>query len=81
MSDKKLTKQEIKLIATLHSAIHLSEVDIFMFDEHCDVSEEEEDLIIQEIKVIGNRLAKDHPMDMGSTEKIIDYVRSLRKES
>jgi len=72
---KKLTKKQIKMIATLHSAIHLSYVDICMFDEGCGITDEEQLLIIDEINTIANKLSKGGSMNLGSTEDIIKYVR------
>lgn len=71
----KLTKKQIKMIATLHSAIHLSYVDICMFDEGCEITDDEQSLIIEEINNIANKLSKGEAMNLGSTEDIIKYVR------
>lgn len=71
---KKLTKKQIKKIATLHSAMHLSYVDIFMFDEGCAITDEEQSMIIEEINSIANKLSGKDDLNLGSTDKIIKYV-------
>ena len=71
----KLTKKQIKIIAAIHSAIHLSETDVYMFDEHCQVTDKEQELILNEIHLIAKKLAKGNAMNLGSTENIIKYVR------
>jgi hypothetical protein len=71
----KLTKKQIKMIATIHSAIHLSYIDICMFDEGCGLTDEEQSLIIEEINSIAIKLSKGEAMNLGSTKGVIDYVR------
>lgn len=71
---EKLTKKQIKMIATMHSAMHLAEVDYFMFDNHCNISEKEQSLILKEIQSIAEKLSKGEEMSLGSTENIINYV-------
>lgn len=72
---KKLTKKQIKMIATIHSAIHLAEADFFMFDQHCNATVDEQSLILKEIYSIAEKLSKGEAMNLGSTENIINYVR------
>ena len=72
---KKLTKKQIKMIAKMHSAMHLAEVDYFMFDEHCNITDDEQLLILKEIHSIAENLSKGEAMNLGSTENIINYVR------
>lgn len=71
----KLTKKQIKMIATMHSAIHLAGVDYFMFDENCGITDKEQLLILKEIHSIAEKLSKGEAMNLGSTENIINYVR------
>lgn len=71
----KLNKKQIKMIAAMHSAMHLAEVDYFMFDEYCDITDEEQSLILKEIHSIAEKLSKGEAMNLGSTENIINYVR------
>ncbi len=63
------------MIATMHSAIHLSGVDCFMFDENCDITETDQENILTEIHSIAKKLAKGYAMNLGSTEQIIEAVR------
>ena len=72
---KKLTKKQIKMIATMHSAMHLAEVDSFIFDQHCNATVDEQSLILKEIHSIAEKLSKGEAMNLGSTENIINYVR------
>lgn len=71
----KLTKRQIKMIATMHSAMHLAEVDAFMFDEHCGITDKEQSLILEEIHSLAEKLSKGEAMNLGSTKNIINYVR------
>jgi len=71
----KLTKKQIKMIATMHSAMRLAEADYFMFDEHCGITDDEQLLILKEIHSIAEKLSKGEVMNLGSTENIINYVR------
>lgn len=64
------------MIATIHSAIHLSHIDYFMFDDDCDVCEKDQESIIIEINKIADKLSKGESMNIGSTEDIIKYVRN-----
>lgn len=63
------------MIATMHSAMHLAEVDYFMFDKHCGITDDEQSLILKEIHSIAEKLSKGEAMNLGSTENIINYVR------
>ena len=73
--DNKLSKKQISMVANIHSAIHLSGVDDFMFDETCNVSEEDRQAIVKQINVIAEKLSKGNPMNLGSTQSIVEYVR------
>ena len=73
---KQLTKKQIKLIATLHSAIHLANVDIWIFDEVSNITDKEQYAILEEINLIADKLSKGMAMNLGSTSSIVDYVRN-----
>ena len=75
----KLSKRQIKKIAELHCAMHLAEVDIHMFDHHCNATDQEQELIISQIYKIAERLANNGPMNLGTTENIINFVKENYK--
>ncbi len=72
---KKLTQRQINMIAAIHSAIHLSYVNHDMFDDNCELSMEEKNTILKQIKKIASMLSMNSRMNLGSTENIIKYVR------
>lgn len=74
----KLKKRQIKLIARIHSAIHLSAVDSFMFSDDSGISDEDQEAILQEINKIADKLAGNHSMQNASTDSIIKYVLNLK---
>lgn len=73
--DNKLSKKQISMVANIHSAMCLIRVDDFMFDETCNVSEEDRQAIIKQINVVAEKLSKGNPMNLGSTQSIVEYVR------
>jgi hypothetical protein len=75
---RRLTKKQIKIIARVHSAIHLSYIDGGMFDHHCGISEVDQVEILQEIRLIAEKLSNGHPMNLGSTEGVIKYARGTK---
>lgn len=74
-TNKTLTKKQIKAFARIHSAIHLSYVDVFLFDEDMNVSEKECKAVIREINAISQRLIKEDPTTLGDSGAILDYVK------
>jgi hypothetical protein len=72
-----LTKSQIRRIATLHSAIHLSYIDGFMFEGVDNIRDSDKEKIIEEIKRISMKLSNGMDTRPASTAQIIDYVISL----
>lgn len=72
----KLTKNQIKRIALLHSATLLDNAEVTMFEEDSVVSPEEQDLILNQIYLIASKLSKGMPLGLGSTKNIVDFVKT-----
>lgn len=75
---KKLTKNQINMIAIIHAASVLRETDFFMFEGDSEVCSDDQYKIIQKIGEISQKLAKEHPTNLGSTENIVEYVKSRK---
>ena len=68
-----LSKKQIKTIARIHSAIHLSYINLEAFcGDNC--TPEEADAICSEVNKIASKLLFNDPINMGSSDKIIKYV-------
>lgn len=64
------------MIAIIHAASVLRETDFFMFDEDSEICSKDQYKIIEQIGVISELLADGHPTNLGSTENIVEYVKS-----
>lgn len=69
----RLTKRQVKAIARIVSATRMATLDSCAFEES-PVSEEDADSILEEVRRLSSVMLKGDPANLGSTERVVDYV-------
>jgi len=74
MDKLKLSKKQIKRIAEIYSAMVIINSDRIMFNDTENISENDQDMILEEIHKLSTKISKIGDLRVGTVNEIINLV-------